>query len=39
MRMRLKQSNPGKDNKIGSGKLIIIAVKNIIDNKVYQFLI
>jgi hypothetical protein len=21
--------NPGKDNKIGSGKLIIIAVKNI----------
>ena len=30
--LKLKKSNPGKDNKMGSGKLIIIATKNIIDN-------
>jgi hypothetical protein len=30
--LKLKKSNPGKDNKMGSGKLIIIAAKNNIDN-------
>jgi hypothetical protein len=30
--LKLKKSNPGKDNKMGSGKLIIIATKNNIDN-------